>query len=485
MVSTNPRVSLGLYSYGLLIGGITTPHSRIYPLKNTELSFIKINMAKIVNPNAAGIDISSKDFYVAIDQERIAGVKVFESFTSDIHNLAKYLKDNQVTTVAMESTGVYWFHLYTVLEEYGIETKLVNARHIKYVPGRKSDVQDAQWLQELHMHGMLNGSFQPENTIRELRNYVRLRKQIIQELSKETQRMQKALEMMNIKLTNVIRDITGKTGFAIIDSIISGERSPQELVKLRDRRIKCTPEILEKSLTGNWREEQLFNLEFSRNRYRHYQEELELVDQQTEMLIATLTEQNKDQETRKIKKHRKQKNSPTFNVSEYLQLIHGVDVTAIPGFKENVALTVFSETGVSLQSNFETEKQFLSWANLVPNNKITGGKVISSRMQKTKNAVGQAFRDAANSLWKNKGPLGDYLRRKKAKSGGKAAIISTARKIASIYYKMVTEQIEFDINKLIQNRDQYIQRKLIYLQNKVKSLEIQINNNEGFTKSVI
>ncbi len=206
-------------------------------------------MANIVNLNAAGIDIASKEHYVAVPADRAEQhVRAFKSFTKDLHDLANWLKACKIDTVAMESTGVYWFHLYTILEEYGFEVYLVNARHVKHVPGRKSDISDAQWLQQLHSFGLLTSSFQPDHLTRMLRNHVRQRKQIIQDMSRQTQRMQKALEQMNIKLNNVIRDIHGKTGRAIITSILNGERSAEKLALHRDPRIKVSKETLIKSL---------------------------------------------------------------------------------------------------------------------------------------------------------------------------------------------------------------------------------------------
>lgn len=442
-------------------------------------------MAKILNPNAAGIDISSKDFYVAVNPEQYDKVKVFGSFTEDIHCLAKWLLKNDVDTVAMESTGIYWIHLFTVLEEYGIEVYLVNAHHVKNVPGRKTDVQDAQWLQELHSYGMLRGSFQPDNIIRELRSYIRTRKQTIQEMSKETLRMQKSLETMNIKLNNVLRDITGKTGLLIIEAILSGERNAKVLSEYRDKRVKATKETIEKSLVGNWRKDQIFNLKLSYDRYKFYKDQLSQIDDATEELLKSISNDEDMGNKVPIKKKRKGKNSPKYSVANYLYKMNGVDVTAIPGLSEITSMTVFSEIGGKLQSSFKTVKHFLSWVNLVPNNRITGGKVISSRMKKTKNVVGQAFRDAANALWNDKGPLGEYLRRKKAKSGGKAAIIATAKKIATIYYKMIIEKVPFDIEQLKKNSIKYTEKKLEYFKRMALKLESDLIENQNYKKSVI
>ena len=423
-------------------------------------------MTKIVNPNAAGIDVSSKEHFVAVPEGRCKeDVRCFKGFTRDLHQLANWLKECDVDTVAMESTGVYWFHLYTILLDYGIEVYLVNAYHVKNVPGRKSDVSDCRWLQHLHTLGMLRSCFQPDNLTRTLRNYVRQRKMLIKQMSSETQRMQKALEQMNIKLNNVIRDITGKTGMAIITKILKGETDPNVLVQYRDHRIKASKETLLKSLEGNWREEQIFNLRLAYEHYFFLQDQLRQCDQQCEKTIQQM--ENLSIPKKQIESHSSSKNHPRFNVSKYLYHCLGVDVTQIYGIKRTIALAVFSETGPDLKEKFPTEKQFLSWLNVVPNNKISGGKIISSRVSKKKNNAGQAFREAANTLWRAQNPLGDFLRRKKAKSGSGQAIVATARKLAAIYYKMVTEKLEFD-PYILQGDQQG------YLKNKIKNLEKSI-----------
>lgn len=410
-------------------------------------------------------------------------VRCFQSFTRSLHELANWLKECEVDTIAMESTGVYWYHLYTILLDYGFEVYLVNACHVKNVPGRKSDVSDARWLQQLHSFGLLKGSFQPDNITRSLRNYVRQRKQLVTQMSREVQRMQKALEQMNIKLNNVIRDIMGKTGMAIISSILDGERDPKVLAQYRDPRIKVSKEKLIMSLEGNWREEQIFNLKQAYEHYLFLQGQLAECDKECERLVDEMSD--KDIPKKKIKPSRKKKNNPDFNVSQHLYDALGVDVTQIYGMKSTIALTVFSEIGPCLKEKFPTEKQFLSWLNVVPDNKITGGKVIYSRVKHKKNRAGQAFRDAANALWNAKNPLGDYLRRKKVKSGGRQAIVATARKIASIYYKMVTEGAEFDPQVLKLNTQEYLYKRLKYLEKNLLKTKMLLAERKAVSQSVI
>jgi len=424
-------------------------------------------MAKLYNLNAAGIDISVKEFVVAVPEDRDEeNVRTFGTFTIDIHHLAKWLKICRIDTVAMESTGVYRYHLYTVLLDYGFEVFLVNAGHVKNVPGRKSDVNDAQWLQELHTYGLLRACFQPDNLTRSLRNYMRQRKCIIEQMTAEIQRMQKALEQMNIKLNNVIRDITGKTGFAIIKAILEGERDTGKLVSLRDRRIKASPEIIKKSLEGNWREEQIFNLQLAYEHYFFLQAQLNKCDIQSKSILEVMTQEKcNQQETKKLKPNRKtKKNEIQFDARNYLLQVLGIDATEIYGIQEITALTVLSETGANLKEKFPTEKQFLKWLNLVPDNKITGGKIISSKVKRRKNKAGQAFRNAASSQWKAQNPIGEYLRNKKAKAGAKQAVVATAKKLASIYYKLVTQKVEFDANILLKNSE-------VFLRNKIKKLD--------------
>jgi len=441
-------------------------------------------MSKIMNPNAAGIDISTKEHYVAVPEERSKeSVRCFQSFTRDLHELANWLKECKVETIAMESTGVYWYHLYTVLLGYGFEVYLVNAYHVKNVPGRKSDVSDARWLQQLHSFGLLKGCFQPDNITRSLRNYVRQRKQLITQMSREVQRMQKALEQMNIKLNNVIRDILGKTGMAIISSILDGERDPQVLAQYKDPRIRASKEKLIKSLEGNWREEQIFNLKQAYDHYFFLQGQLTECDKECERLVEGMSDD--DVPGKEIKSGKNQKNSPDFNVSQHLYNALGVDITQIYGMKSINALAVFSETGPNLKEKFPTEKQFLSWLNVVPDNKITGGKVIYSRVKRKKNKAGQAFRDAASSLWKAKNPLGEYLRRKKAISGGRQAVVATARKIASIYYKMVTENVEFDPQVLKFKTQEYLNKRLRYLEKSLEKTKMLLADSEIVSEVVI
>jgi len=429
-------------------------------------------MDKLKNSNACGIDISAKEHVVAVPEDRSSQpVRTFGTFTEDLHLLAKWLLDCKIDTIVMESTGVYWFHLYTVLTDYNFEVLLVNAQHVKRVPGRKSDVSDARWLQQLHSYGLLNGCFQPGNLTRELRDIVRLRKAIVRDMSKQIQRAQKALELMNIKLPLVMSDITGKSGSNIIKAILEGERDPHALIKHADGRLKASKQMLLKALEGNWREEQLFNLKVA---WEHYQFLLTQLDQCDLQAENTLTKFDAPHDNQLPDTKYKSKNQPKFNVRNYLFSVLGTDVMQIDGFKETSALAVFSETGPCLQGKFPTDKQFLSWLNLVPDNKISGGKLLASKVKKKKNKAGQAFREAANSLWNSKSPLGDFIRLKKANIGSKSAITATARKLAAIYYKMVSDKVSFDREILNQTRRVHLLRKVTALEKNLQLAKMQL-----------
>jgi transposase len=441
-------------------------------------------MSNLINSNACGIDISAKEHVVAVPKDRDhQPVRTFSSYTQDLHRLANWLHSCGIETVVMESTGVYWYHLYTVLLDYGFEVLLVNAYHVKNVPGRKSDVSDAQWLQQLHSSGMLTGCFQPDNLTRCLRETVRMRKTLIRDMSTQIQRAQKALELMNIKLNRVMRDITGKSGSAMIEAILSGERSPEVLLQHADARLKASREEILMALEGNWRVDQLFNLKLAWEHYQFLQKQLKTCDHQAKETLSQFDPSS--EHSSMIRQKGKAKNQPDFDVKQNLYEVLGTDVMAIDGIKATVALTVFSETGPHLRQKFATEKQFLSWLNLVPDNKITGGKIIYSKVKRKKNRAGQAFREAANALWNSTSPLAHYLKRKKAKSGANKAIIATARKLASIYYKMVTEKIAFDREVLRQKNENQLIRNVLYLQKRLEAAKIQLPDNVDFTKLVI
>lgn len=390
----------------------------------------------MINPHAAGIDIGSKIHYVCVptgrDDERI---KSFGCFTEDINKMASWLKKCKVQSVAMESTGVYWIPVYQILEQEGFEVNLINAQHVKGVPGRKkTDVEDCSWLQKLHSYGLLKSSFRPSDQICVLRSYIRHRARLIENASTHVLRMQKALTEMNIQLHNVISDIMGVTGTAIITTILAGERDPVELAKLRNNRIQSSEDVIAKSLQGNYREEHLFILKQEFESYQFYQNQIQALDKVIEACYQTFDKQgNKD--LLKTEK-RKSSNSPPFDLRKNLYVLAGVDFTAIPGLNELTVQTIISEIGTDM-SKWPTEKHFTSWLGLSPTNKISGAKVLSSRTRKVKNSAAIAFRTAACSAGKTQTAIGAFMRRIKSKVGAPKAITATARKIACLFYRLL------------------------------------------------
>jgi transposase len=432
----------------------------------------------IVNENAAGIDVSATMHAVAVPLGRdVEPVKEFGSFTEDLILISDWLKQCRISTVAMESTGVYWKQLYLVLIENGFEVLLVNARHVKNVTGRKTDMDDAQWIQKLHSCGLLTSSFLPDESTQTIRTLVRHRKRLLEDSSKYVLRMQRALELMNIKIQSVISDLMGKTGTAIVQAILKGEKDPETFLQFVDPRIKADHETIKKSLRGNWRDEYLFVLAENYELYLFTQKRIIACENQIEKYfqqqIAISNEgviEPLDKKPQKGKK-KKTKNLPLFNVQEYLHKIYGVDVTQIYGINEGTALEIFAETSKDL-SAWENENKFVSWLNLCPNNKITGGKLISSMVMKRKaGAATQAFRAAANSIQRSNHWLGDYFRRMKSKGGNKYAIIAVARKLALIFYRMVTQKQLFKPIDLDQYREKYKTARIAYLERQLAKLQ--------------
>jgi transposase len=408
----------------------------------------------VMEPNAAGIDIGAREMFVAVPARRDDNpVRVFATFTEDLEQLADWLAQCGVTTVAMESTGVYWIPLYEILEARGIRPCLVNARHMKNVPGRRTDWHECQWLQFLHSVGLLRPAFRPEEDICAVPTLLRHRGELILAATQHVQHMHKALTQMNLQIHHVISDITGATGLAIVDAILDGQREPAELAKLRNSRIKADQETIRKSLVGNWRLEHLFTLRQSRELYRTYQQRIVECDLEIEKLLPTFEPRvdpaekplPPDRKRNRAGNKRRKKNghpNPRFDLRTEAYKLFGVDVTQVPGLEEN-ALPLFSEVGRDM-AKWPTAGHFASWLNLCPDNDISAGKTLWRGMRTVKNRAGHLFRFAASSLHHSSTPLGNYLRRMKAKLGPSAAITATAHKIAVIFYTMVLNQIEYD-----------------------------------------
>ena len=396
----------------------------------------------IINNDAAGIDIGSEEHWVAVPLDRDENpVRPFGCFTSDLHAMATWLKACGITTVAMESTGVYWIPAYQILEAHGFEVKLVNARHAKNVPGRKSDVSDCQWLQRLHTYGLLSGSFRPDDQICVLRSYFRHRTSLVRYAADHIQHMQKALTQMNLHLHKVLSNITGVTGMNIIRAIIVGERDPKKLALMREPEVKNTPEVIAKALEGDYRREHLFALKQAVELYDFYHQQIEACDREMEHYLHTI-EAKVNPVQNPLPKQKKRGKKPIGNQSfvdllTELYRISGIDFTQIPGLDALTVQTILSEIGLD-PAKFPTEKRFVSWLGLCPNNRITGGVVKSTKTRKTANRAANAFRMGAQTLANSNTALGGFYRRIRARSGAPKAITATAHKLARIFYRMWT-----------------------------------------------
>ena len=437
-----------------------------------------IDSLHIIHPAAAGIDIGASEIYVAVSDDRSDNpVRRFDTFTEDLHKAAQWLKECGIESIAMESTGVYWIPVFQILERYGFDVILVNARHVKNVPGRKTDVQDCQWLQYLHTVGLLKGSFRPAQDICEVRSLLRHRDNLVKSASAEVQRMQKSLTQMNLQIHNVISDITGVTGTKIIDAILAGERDPYKLAELRDPRIKADKETIAKSLTGDYRREHLFTLNQTVASYRHNLELIRQCDAEIESYLKEFeprVEIDEPSSPSSGGSRRKPKgNTPAFDVKGHMHRLLGTDLTEIDGVSDLTAHVFFTEVGPDL-SKFKNVSHFCSWLGLCPNNKISGGKILSSQTRPGSNRLAQALRLSANSLWNSKSSLGDYFRRMRARHGSPKAITATAHKLARIIYHLVREQKAFDETVFAEQEQAHEARLRKRLAKQAKSLGLQL-----------
>lgn len=437
----------------------------------------------IVHLHAAGIDVSASSHMVAVPSDSTPeSVREFGAFTTDLHDIAKWLLECKVTTVAMESTGVYWKPLFGVLVQYGFEVYLVNARHVKNVTGKKTDQDDARWIQKLHSCALLNSSFLPDEDTEKLRTLVRHRNRMVADSNRFELRIQKALELMNVKIHSVLSNLMGKSGRAMLEALIAGERDPENFMQYVDKRVKADHETIKKSLCGHWKAEELFLVEQNYSLYEQVQQHIARCDEKIDELLDSRSVKSEhvipEPEPavplkKAVKKRAKKsnKNHPPFSVKEYLHKIHGVDVTQIYGISELTALRIFSETGSDL-SKWDHEDKFVSWLRLCPNNKVSAGKVISSMVMKGKAGyASQAFRQAANSLSRSDHWLGDCFRRMRAKGGNKYAIIAVARKLAIIYYKMVRYKQAFKAVDVDEYREKNKASKIKYLEKQLAKIK--------------
>jgi transposase len=423
---------------------------------------VSLQVLPVINPNAAGVDVGAKMHVVAVPCDRDPQpVRTFGAFTPDLHEMAAWLKRCGIQTVALESTGIYWISLYEVLEQYGFEVRVVNARHVKRVPGRtKTDVLDCQWIQKLHSFGLLNGSFRPDQQIRKLRTYMRLRDNLVVESTQAVHHMQKALFEMNVQLSNVISDIVGETGLHIVEAIIAGERDPEQLASLCSSRIKASRQTVAKSLHGNWDEALLFALGVALETYRFAQAKIQECDACTQDHLT------------QFESRAELTNSPQ-NIKDQLHRVCGVDLTKIPGIKEQAAQIIISEVGLDM-SKWNTEKQFSSFLGLCPDNSISGGKVLHRSTRKVYNRAADTLRLCAQSLTHSKSALGAKYRRLKARLGAPKAIVAMGHHLARLVYRMLRYGQNY-VEKGIQDYEQKFRlQRVKWLKKEAKALDLQL-----------
>lgn len=451
--------------------------------RQLERKLFKSGKLELINPDAAGIDVGSEENWVAVPSNRDGTlVRTFGCFTSDIHTMADWLSECGIRTIAMESTGVYWIPIFDILESRGFEVILVNARDVKNVPGRKTDEKDCQWLQKLHMYGLLRASFRPDDDICSLRTLVRQRDVLVKSTSQHIQRMQKYLTQMNVQLHKVISDIVGMTGCAIIEAILSGERDPMKLARLKNGRIKNSCATISKALDGNWREDLLFCLKQEYELYQYFNKQIVNCDEQIRLCLEKFDSKEANGEEVKKKSKKRSRSKVSFNLGNELIRILGFDMSEIPGVDMLTILIIISEIGLDM-SKWQTEKHFCSWLGLCPNHKISGGKILSRRSRKVVNRAAMAFRIAAQSVSRTNTSLGAFYRRIKGRAGPSKANEATANKIAKIFYKMIRYGIAYQDLGGDYYEQQYKKRILQNLKKKAKKLGYILIENDQTVES--
>lgn len=424
----------------------------------------------VMRADAAGIDIGATEIFVAVPADRAAeNVRSFATFTQDLYGLADWLEQCGIKTVAMESTGVYWIPLFQILEDRGLEVCLVNARHVKNVPGRRTDVSDCQWLQFLHSVGLLRASYRPEQEVCAVRSLLRHRESLVQMAATHVHHMQKALDQMNLQLHHVISDITGQTGLAIVDAILAGERNPFVLAKLRNERIKASEEVIAKSLVGDYRPEHIFTLRQSLGVYRSYQKLIDECDREIRRFLEDFKPPRQLEAADRNHDKEESKTTATAGLGTELKRVFGIDLTKIPGIRVGIAQTLFGEIGPDF-TKFRSASAFASWMGLCPDNDISGGKVLWVGTRKVKCRAATALRIAAQSLHHSKSALGDFYRRMRAKFGPPKAITAAAHKLARIIFHLVTTGKEFDDTKFAADQLRFQKKQEAKLRAKAKAM---------------
>ena len=429
---------------------------------------------KIIHPQAAGLDIGSREIWACVPASSTAeNVRVFGTFTVDLQALADWLIACGIDTVALESTGVYWIPIFELLEARGLKVYLVNSWHLKHVPGRKSDVLDCQWIQQLHSLGLLRASFRPDAEMCALRAYLRHRAALLQHRAPHVLHMQKALQQMNVQLPLVLSDIMGETGQKIIRAIIAGERDPLKLAQLRHPSCKSSEDEIVKALTGTWQPEHLFALKQLLEIVDFYTHQLADCDAELERQFAAVPPRwDRPAELPllpKAKRGSRSKNQPAYPARAELYRITGVDLVAVEGLSASLAQTIISEVGTDMR-RFPTEKDFCSWLGLTPHHEISGGKILRNHTLKTDNRAGQAFRQAAACVIRSQSAFGAFYRRKKAQLGPMQALVATAHKIARTVYHLLKYKTAYHDIGAERYEQQFQARELAHLRQKAAQL---------------
>jgi transposase len=463
--------------------------------KHPKSKKVRLLLAQQIHPHAAGIDISAMEMVVAVPPDQTnEPVRTFGPTTSDLEALRDHLLFHKIKTVAMESTGLYWVPLYDVLEKAGIEVCLVNARHVKNVPGRKTDVVDAQWLQQLHTAGLLRSGFRPPQEIRRLRDLMRERADLMSQSSHQILMMQRCFDQMNILLHRVLSDLDGASGLRIIEAILAGERCPKALEKLRDKSCKTPKAQVIKALTGNWDEDCVARLDRAHKLWLTIRQQMQAVGERIQQVIAALetplsergelvSQQSAPAGRTMVLKATKAKAKQSFGKNQ-LDLdvrgegvrLFGVDLSVVPGISHAIIALLMSEVGTAahFKASFGTSKQFASWLGLCPDNRVSGGKILGSKTRHVKHRLAEGFRLGAFGLWRSKSVLGEYCRKMKGRLGKAEGITATAHKLARIAYKMISEGVSYDENFLGEQNPAAVARKLHNVQKRAESLGYQL-----------
>ena len=446
--------------------------ARRRPAKSTRQQ-----MLLTVHPHAAGMDIGSRFHVVAVPPDRSPEpVRTFESFTADLHRMVDWLVELGITTVAMESTGVYWIPAFEMLEARGLEVLLVNARHVKNVPGRKTDVHDAVWLQQLHQHGLLRGSFRPAQTLAALRAYLRHRERLLEYAAAHIQHMQKALMLMNVQLHHVVSDITGATGMKIIRAIVAGNHDPATLASYRDIRCQASVETITEALIGHYRAEHVVALRQALELYDCYQAKVAECDQAIEAALASCEQADPEMPLPAARYRTRQANEPRFDVRTALFQLLGTDLTQLHGFGAYTALRLIGECGTDM-TKWPTAKHFTSWLTLAPDNQISGGKLLSTKTRRSANRAAKILRLAAVNVGKTQTALGAFYRRLAARVGKAKAVTATARKLAVLFYNALRHGMAYQDPGATYYEEQYRQRVLQGLRRRAKALGYELRES--------